>query len=99
MSLLGTISLAEPVIHGVLKLSFADGYVGVIDLRPFISDGEVFEWMRQRANFPKMAVDPYGHSISWTADDGYAVDFGADTLRRDCERQAATIAAMWTQGR
>ena len=25
---------AQAVIHGVLKVSFNDGYVGVVDLRP-----------------------------------------------------------------
>lgn len=88
MKKLPRINSAEPVIDGVLKLSFSDGYVGVIDLRPFIAEGEIFEWMRRPGNFSKVEVDEYGHSISWTDDSGYEVDFGADSLRRDCERQA-----------
>lgn len=45
MSKLPRIVLAEPVIHGVLKVTFDDGYEGVIDLRPLIAKGRVFGWL------------------------------------------------------
>jgi hypothetical protein len=88
MKKLPRIISAQPVIHGVLKLVFDDGYEGVIDLRPLIADGEVFEWLRNATNFPKLKVEEYGHSISWIDDTGYEIDLGADSLRRGCERQA-----------
>ena len=75
-------------MHGVLKLEFLDGYQGVVDLRPFIADGEVFEWIRNQTNFEKVKLQEYGHSIGWVSDKGYEIDFGAGGLRRDCERQA-----------
>jgi hypothetical protein len=88
------IKLAEPVIHGVLKLEFLDGYEGVVDLRPLIAKGGIFEWLRLPENFARVRVDEYGHSISWIDDSGYDIDLGADSLRRDCERQAEVHKLM-----
>jgi Protein of unknown function (DUF2442) len=73
---------------GVLKLEFTDGYEGVVDLRPFISEGEVFEWIRNKQNFANVQLDEFGHCVLWVDDAGYEIDFSADGLRRDCERQA-----------
>lgn len=94
MKKLPRISSAEPVIDGVLKLVFTDGYVGVVDLRPLIGEGDVFSWLRLPGNFAKFSLDEYGHSISWLDDTGYEIDFGADSLRRDCERQAEVHKLM-----
>lgn len=88
MKKLPRIEAAEPVIHDMLKLVFLDGYEGVVDLRPFLAKGKVFTWLQSPENFAAVRVDEYGHSISWLDEDGYEIDFGADSLRRDCERQA-----------
>lgn len=88
MKKLPRVSTAEPVIHGVLKLVFLDGYEGVIDLRPLLARGKVFTWLQNPDNFATVRVDEFGHSISWTDEGGYSIDLGADSLRRDCERQA-----------
>jgi len=88
MKKLPRIISAQPVIHGVLKLVFDDGYEGVIDLRPLFANGEVFRWLRNPKNFASLTVEEYGHSISWIDDTGYEIDLSADSLRRDCERQA-----------
>lgn len=83
------ISLAEPVIYGVLKLVFDDGYEGVVDLRPVIAKGRAFEHLRaDPKNFDKVAVSDYGHSIYWIDANGAEIDFGADRLREKAERQA-----------
>lgn len=79
---------AQPVIHGVLKVAFGDGYVGVVDLRPLIAKGKVFSWLNAPAHFAAIRIDEFGHSISWLDDQGYAIDLSADSLRRDAERQA-----------
>jgi len=79
---------AQPVIHGVLKVAFTDGYVGVVDFRPLIAKGRVFSWLREPANFAAVSVDEFGHSLSWQDDTGYTIDLSADSLRRDAERQA-----------
>ena len=79
---------AQPVIHGVLKVAFDDGYVGVVDLRPLIAKGKVFSWLSAPSHFAAVRVDDFGHSVSWLDDQGYAIDLSADSIRRDAERQA-----------
>ncbi|MFY9969254.1 MAG: DUF2442 domain-containing protein [Roseiarcus sp.] len=79
---------AQPVIHGVLKVGFDDGYVGVVDLRPLIAMGKVFSWLSEPSHFAAVRVDEYGHSVSWLDGQGYAIDLSADSIRRDAERQA-----------
>jgi len=88
MKRLPRVASAEAVIHGVLKLVFVDGYEGVIDLRPLLANGKVFAWLQDSENFKTVRVEEYGHAVSWTDDSGYLIDLGADSLRRDCERQA-----------
>jgi hypothetical protein len=88
MSDLPRIKTAEPIIPGVLKLVFQDGYEGVVDLRPLLSKGGVFKALQGPARFAQVRVDEFGHSVGWVDNDGYEVDLSADGLRRDCERQA-----------
>ena len=88
MKKLPRIATAEPVIHGVLKLVFSDGYEGVVDLRPLISQGRVFKWLQKPKNFLKVQLEDYGHYVFWIDDKGREIDLGADGLRRDAEKQA-----------
>lgn len=78
---------AQPVIHGVLKVAFDDGYVGVVDIRPLIAKGKVFSWLSAPSHFAAVRVDEFGHSVSWRNDQGYAIDLSADSIRRDAQRQ------------
>ena len=86
------ITTAEPVVHGVLKLVWNDGYEGIVDLRGIIADGAIFERIRQPENFAKVRIADYGHSIYWGEPDDEDVDFGADRLRELAEEQAALLA-------
>lgn len=80
---------ATPVIYGVVKLVFDDGYEGVVDLRPVIAKGSVFDYLRRDPkNFDTMTVSEFGHSIGWVDENGNEIDFGADRLREKAERQA-----------
>jgi hypothetical protein len=88
MNDLPRIKTAEPIIHGVLKVIFQDGYEGVVDLRPLLSKGGVFNFLQDPERFARVKVDEFGHSVGWVDDDGYELDLSADGLRRDCERQA-----------
>ncbi len=88
MKKLPSIVDAEPVIHGVLKVRFDDGYEGVVNLRPLIAKGKVFAWPSAPEHFAAVKVDEFGHSVSWLDDQGYAIDLSADSIRRDAERQA-----------
>jgi hypothetical protein len=82
------IVLAQPIIHGVLKLVWTDGYESVVDLRPTIARGRIFTYLQSPKNFAKVRVSEYGHSIEWINDKGEEIDFGADTLRAKAENQA-----------
>jgi hypothetical protein len=79
---------ATPVIHGVLKIVWNDGYEGVVDLRPTIARGRIFSCLQDRKNFAKVRVSEYGHSIEWINEKGEEIDFSADTLRSKAENQA-----------
>ena len=88
VKLLPRIKTAEPVILGVLKIVWNDGYEGVVDLRPTIARGRIFKYLQNEKNFRKVAVSEYGHSIEWIDREGQEIDFGADTLRSKAENQA-----------
>jgi hypothetical protein len=78
---------ADPVIHGVLKIVWNDGYEGVVDLRPTITRGKIFTYLQKPKNFQKVKVSEYGHSIEWINEKGEEIDFGADALRAKAESQ------------
>ena len=86
------ITAAEAVVPGVLKVTWNDGYEGVVDLRGVIADGEIFEHIRETENFKKVRVESYGHSIYWGEEGNEEVDFGCDRLREMAEEQAALLA-------
>ena len=80
----------EPVLYGVLKITWLDGcFELIVDLRPVIADGEVFAFLRESpARFNDVKLEEYGHSVFWLDDDGDEVDFGSDSLRHRAIRQA-----------
>jgi hypothetical protein len=82
------ITAAEPVIHGVLKIQWDDGYAGIVDLRPVIARGKIFTYLQAPENFKKLKIGEYGHGIVWVNDKGEKIDFGADSLRQRAEKQA-----------
>jgi hypothetical protein len=86
------ICAAQPVMHGVLKLVWNDGYEGVVDLRGVISEGEIFAHIRDPENFKKVRIEQHGHSIYWGEEGDEEVDFGSDRLREIAEEQAALLA-------
>jgi hypothetical protein len=82
----------EPVLYGVVKIVWLDGYEAIVDLRPVISEGEMFTFLRRSPErFNEVKLADFGHSIYWLDDDGDEVDFGADSLRRRAERQAEIL--------
>jgi len=86
------IRTAEPVIHGVLKISWDDGYEAVVDLRGLSGKGGVFAQLRDPAFFRNVKVASYGHSIYWGEEGNELLDFGCDRLREMAEEQAAMLA-------
>jgi hypothetical protein len=82
----------EPVLYGVLKIVWFDDYDAIVDLRPVISEGEIFEFLRlSPERFNTVKLEDYGHSIYWLDDEGDEIDFGSDSLRRRAERQAEIL--------
>lgn len=82
----------EPIIYGVVKIVWTDGFAGVVDLRPLISSGEMFAFLRETPErFNDLKLEEYGHKIYWIDDDGDEIDFGSTSLRKRAERQAELL--------
>jgi hypothetical protein len=82
----------EPVIFGVLKIEWLDGFVGIVDIRPVIGDGEMFAFLRRdQRRFLAVRLEEFGHKIFWLDDDGDEIDFGSASLRHRAERQAEIL--------
>ena len=83
---------AEPVIFGVVKIVWEDGFAGVVDLRPLLAKGEMFEFLRASpARFDGLKLEEHGYKIFWVDDQGDEIDFGSDSLRQRAERQAGLL--------
>jgi hypothetical protein len=82
----------EPVLFGVVKIVWLDGFEAIVDLRPVIAVGELFAFLREAPQrFGAVGLDEFGHSIRWIDDEGDEVDFGSDALRRRAQRQAEIL--------
>ncbi len=92
MSEIIRMATVEPVVYGVVKITWLDGFEAIVDLRPVIADGEIFEFLRRSPErFKNVRLGEFGHTIEWIDDDGDAVDFGSDSLRRRAIRQAELL--------
>jgi hypothetical protein len=69
------ITEVEVVRHGVLRLTFADGLCGDVDVLDRIW-GPVFEDARTPSGFAKVRVDPEAGTVVWPGD----ADLAPDTL-------------------
>jgi hypothetical protein len=82
----------EPVLFGVVKIVWLDGFEAIVDLRPVIAEGELFAFLREAPErFGAVALDEFGHSMRWIDAEGDEVDFGSDALRRRAQRQAEIL--------
>ena len=86
------VSAVEAILPGVLKLSWNDGYEGIVDLRGVIANGELFAPLRNPDHFKEVRVAEFGHSVYWGDDGDEDVDFGCDRPREMAERQADLVA-------
>jgi hypothetical protein len=83
---------AEPIIFGVVKIVWKDGFAGIVDLRPLLAKGEMFEFLRaDPARFDGLKLEEHGYKIFWLDDQGDEIDFGSDSLRQRAERQAGLL--------
>lgn len=82
----------EPIIYGVVKIVWLDGYAAIVDLRPVLAEGEAFAFLRNEPErFGSVNLADYGHAIYWLDNDGDEIDFGSGSLRRRAERQAEIL--------
>ncbi len=91
MSDIPRIRLASPVINGVLKVVWDDGYEAVVDLRPIISSGKIFAFLSDPDQFRRVAIGEYGSSVFWLDLEGRTIDFGTLSLRERAEAQADIV--------
>jgi len=66
---------ASVVRHGVVKLTFADGLSGEVEILQRMW-GQVFEQARTEEGFAEMYLDVETHTIAWPGE----VDLAPDTL-------------------
>jgi hypothetical protein len=83
----------EPVMFGVIKLKFDDGYEGVLDLRPLMGRG-IWSGVKTREDFFAVQIHEIGGHIFWPAGGGLT-ELPADGLRRECERQEKVHILMY----
>jgi hypothetical protein len=69
------ITQATVVHHGVLRLTFADGLSGEIDVLDRMR-GPVFETARSESGFAEISVDPETGTVVWPG----GADLAPDTL-------------------
>jgi Protein of unknown function (DUF2442) len=92
MSEIIPITSVEPVLYGVVKVAWSDGYKAVVDLRPIIAEGDAFAFLRDHPErFDAVKLAEFGHAIYWIDNDGEEIDFGSDSLRSRAERQAEIL--------
>jgi hypothetical protein len=66
---------ASVVRHGVLRLTFADGLSGTVEVLPHMW-GTVFEQARTEEGFAEVHVDDETHTVAWPG----GADLAPDTL-------------------
>lgn len=92
MSEIIRMTAVEPVLYGVLKITWEDQYKAIVDLRPAISDIEVLEFMRNCPDrFNDVKLESCGHAIFWVDDNGDRIDFSTSLLRQQAIRQAEIL--------
>jgi hypothetical protein len=83
---------ASPVLYGVIKIEWLDGFVGLVDIRNVLSTLPMFEFLKNdKQRFNQMQMEEYGHKLFWLDDDGDAVDLGSASLRERAERQSEIL--------
>ncbi|MGA2636650.1 hypothetical protein [Methylocella sp.] len=92
MSEIIRIKSVEPVLFGVVKIVWLDGYEAIVDLRPVFAETESFGFLRASPErFEAVKLAEFGHAIYWLDDEGDEIDFGSHSLRRRAIRQAEIL--------
>jgi hypothetical protein len=79
--------------HGVLEVTWADGFVGQVDLQGLIDRGGVYATLTVPAKFSRVAIAQDRQSIVWTDCDGDRIELGSPSLRVRAEVRCGFDAA------
>ena len=82
----------EPVMLGVLRVVFDDGYEGVLDLRSSMGHA-AWQNIRTKEDFYEVELEQFGSHIFWPKGGG-APELPADGVRVSCERQESLLRSM-----
>lgn len=86
------IATVEPVMFGVLRVVFDDGYEGILDLRS-VMGRRIWQNIRTKEDFFEVELEQFGSHLSWPKGCG-ATELPADGVRLTCERQEALLRSM-----
>jgi Protein of unknown function (DUF2442) len=75
-----SISAVEPLPQTRVRITWADGSESVIDLRPLLTKGGVFDVLADRARFEAVQIGERGRTLIWRDDEGDEIDLCADAL-------------------
>lgn len=87
----GRVKLGQRIVHvdasrpPVVALTFADGFVAMMNLQRLLDIGSVFAPLRDPDFFRKARAGNGGGSLEWVASDGTEIDLCADSLRMEAE--------------
>jgi hypothetical protein len=70
----------EPLPQTRLRLTWADQSKTVVDLRPLLVKGGVFEVLADRARFEAVQIGERGRTLIWRDEEGDEIDLCADAL-------------------
>jgi hypothetical protein len=73
---------AEPLKNYRLKIRFADGLEGVVDLSGLVGKGIFSAWKNPK-KFEQVSVDPECHTVCWPG----GLDLAPDALYEDIRKQ------------
>ena len=91
---LNKISSFQPVMNGVMVMRFADGYEGIVDFRPQISQGGTWEFLKDKNIFSKAFLSDDKRVLEWQDDAGHSMDACADALREKAECAEEVLRAV-----
>ena len=88
MALLTRITDAEALPGYRLRLRYADGMAGVVDMSRTVAKGGVFAAL-EGTRFPSFTITQGGRAVCWLDDAGNEVDFDVDALRLELRADQA----------
>jgi Protein of unknown function (DUF2442) len=84
------IASVEPVMFGVLRVVFDDGYEGILDLRSVMGQ-TIWQTIRTKEDFFEVELEQFGSHLSWPKG---GTELPADGVRAACERRETLLRSM-----